>query len=148
MKKMNFSNSFDTLKKITEFYKNFKYKLFSCIKYLTCFNFIYLTIYTKLLYTNIYAYILNLRGHQDIKFHTDQFLMRLHTCAKFKKKFFAELNQWCYNSKDGKLRLYTWPPAYYISPVNCRSLVVWCSQLEGRTGILNLTPCLHTICIS
>ena len=42
-------------------------------------------------------------------------------------------HQWCYNSIDRKLRLYTWPPAYYISPVNCRSLVVWCSQPYDTT---------------
>ena len=50
-----------------------------------------------------------------------------------KSKWIREPCNRYYNSIDGKLRLYTWPPTYYISPVNCRSLVVWCSQPYDTT---------------
>ena len=51
--------------------------------------------------------------------------------------------QRCYNSIEGKLRLYTWPPSYCISPVNCRSLVVWCSQQDDTNRGENMSSQLE-----
>ena len=67
-------------------------------------------------------------------------LFRIVSLSNFWYSFLQGCPTWyqrCYNSIDGKLRLYTWPPAYYISPVNCRSLVVWCARPYNTNGEKN-----------